>query len=221
MTPSEPYYRKCNRCSNRFPVPMLDDNRKHPKVICNECNAKDARTHRAKYPERSREYAREYRKKNRERILETQKARYASNPERHRATNRAWGASNRSRVSKMNLVKRLRSFGVDITWYEETLKSQNGGCAICGSLSSKGTTKNAKFAIDHDHSCCPDKKACDKCRRGLLCFPCNTILARIEGDWLASALNYLHKFKVNNKAPSPLSHSRSSPDIQAESPEEM
>ena len=40
------------------------------------------------------------------------------------------------------------------------------GCDSCGS--------HVGIAVDHDHSCCPDKNTCGKCIRGVLCRRCNT-----------------------------------------------
>lgn len=204
MTPSEPYYRKCNRCETRFPVAPLPDNRKITKVLCNECNAKKAREYRAKDILRNREYMRNYRAKNREQLNAQQMDRYR----RHRTSilskNKVRRDSNPSHVAALNLRGRFAAFGVDADWYERTLKSQGSGCAICGSLVSKGSKSSARFAIDHNHGCCGEKRACDKCRRGLLCFPCNTLLSRVEGDWLPKAMAYLDAHQTTT--PEALTH---------------
>jgi len=34
--------------------------------------------------------------------------------------------------------------------------------------------------VDHNHACCPEKRSCGKCRRGLLCLRCNIGLGYIE-----------------------------------------
>jgi len=30
--------------------------------------------------------------------------------------------------------------------------------------------------VDHDHACCPDRRSCGKCVRGILCTTCNNKL---------------------------------------------
>lgn len=85
-----------------------------------------------------------------------------------------------------------KKFGVGYEWYNQTLAEQEGKCAICRSLVVEGK----KFAIDHDHQCCPVNHACDNCRRGLLCFACNSRLGHIENDgWKRQAIAYLNRFK--------------------------
>lgn len=70
------------------------------------------------------------------------------------------------------------------------LNTQNNQCAIC-------STNIAKlFFIDHDHSCCPDRKnTCGKCVRGLLCGACNLALGAFKDnvDSLKKAIRYITK----------------------------
>ena len=64
-------------------------------------------------------------------------------------------------------------------WYEETLSSQGGHCALCEAKPS-----GRRFQVDHDHNCCPTdkthRKTCGECVRGLLCEHCNTELGFLE-----------------------------------------
>jgi recombination endonuclease VII len=62
-----------------------------------------------------------------------------------------------------------KRYGVDPSWYSETLRKQNGGCAVCGTRPGQ-----RKLHVDHAHSHCSDDKACPECVRGLLCTKCNT-----------------------------------------------
>jgi hypothetical protein len=65
-------------------------------------------------------------------------------------------------------------FGVTIEWYEEQFAKQDGRCRICLRRSA------TRLHVDHDHSCCPGRKSCGKCLRGLICGECNfRLLGRI------------------------------------------
>ena len=93
---------------------------------------------------------------------------------------------------KVNAKNRyLRKYGIDRAWYDAKLEEQAGGCAICGVEVPDKT--HVFFNVDHNHKCCQSKCACEKCRRGLLCFRCNTALERLESipDWTYAALSYL------------------------------
>lgn len=86
-------------------------------------------------------------------------------------------------------------FGISMADYEALLESQGGGCAVCGTPypGHSGGTGRGGFHVDHDHDCCPGKRACGKCVRGLLCGPCNTGMGNLGDDpeRLIAAANYL------------------------------
>lgn len=81
--------------------------------------------------------------------------------------------------------------------YDELLEKQGGRCAIpaCGAIEPGGM---GHWHVDHDHSCCPDKKSCGRCVRGLLCSRCNPMLgmARDDKEILRSAVDYLENFSA-------------------------
>lgn len=84
-------------------------------------------------------------------------------------------------------------YGLDKTRYESLLAQQDSRCAIC-----RIPAKDARlsFAVDHDHSCCPGRKSCGACVRGLLCDTCNRAIGYL-GDspaLLRAAAAYLDRF---------------------------
>ncbi len=102
---------------------------------------------------------------------------------------------------------KLNPYGATPEWYDQQLAAQGGCCAICGSTDPKS---GGDFAIDHDHRCCDKEcQACDNCRRGLLCNPCNTRLGALENHgslgeqtrltpaekkaWVRKAMAYIHE----------------------------
>ncbi len=81
-----------------------------------------------------------------------------------------------------------RRYGVDPSWYVETLERQGGGCAICHAAPGR-----KRLHVDHDHAHCAASRGCPECVRGLLCSPCNTGLGMLGEDprRLLAALAYL------------------------------
>lgn len=73
---------------------------------------------------------------------------------------------------------RLRNvYGMSSEGYAALLASQGGGCAICHVTPDHFTLS---MAVDHDHACCPGKKSCGDCVRGILCPFCNNALGGYE-----------------------------------------
>ena len=64
-----------------------------------------------------------------------------------------------------------RKYGIRIEDYERLLEQQDGKCALCESPYPNGNSRY--FSVDHCHS--------SGRVRGLLCFPCNSVLGRL-GD---------------------------------------
>ena len=53
-------------------------------------------------------------------------------------------------------------------------EAQEGRCYLCGDPLQQDTPQAT--VIDHDHSCCPTRRSCDICRRGLACGRCNKLV---------------------------------------------
>jgi len=117
--------------------------------------------------------------------------------ETHRQQMAAWKVANPERYAEMRFVYRTRRFGMTPEGYRALLASQDGRCAACGS--SDPQASHGQFGIDHDHSCCPGKKSCGKCVRGLLCNGCNTALAHVKDDpeRLRQLIAYLERSKAH------------------------
>lgn len=112
------------------------------------------------------------------RKLETQKALRAAHPERYRQYKRKYHPI---------------SYGWTAEQYEAEVQKRNGLCDVCHRPQQNGV----RLAIDHDHDCCSERAACDKCRRGLLCTNCNTLLGSAHDsiEILEQAISYLKRYK--------------------------
>ncbi len=55
-------------------------------------------------------------------------------------------------------------------------------CQLCSAELTLGNAgwNHGKYAIDHDHQCCPTGHSCGTCIRGLLCPQCNMRLGHFE-----------------------------------------
>lgn len=93
-----------------------------------------------------------------------------------------------SEVSRRGRLK--YNHGITVSEFDSLLAKQEGRCAICGTDTPGG---RGTWHVDHDHLCCPGKKGCGKCIRGLLCYNCNVGLGQFRDSpsLLASASAYL------------------------------
>ena len=93
------------------------------------------------------------------------------------------------RIQRPSKLKRM--YGITADDYYAMLKSQDGGCAVCGSKNprARGYKKNngSAFCVDHCHS--------TGRVRGLLCTACNRALGLIRDDPSVAAkmADYLRK----------------------------
>lgn len=84
-------------------------------------------------------------------------------------------------------------YDIDIKEYNRLFEKQHGKCAIC----FKPQTYK-KLAVDHNHKCCPRKKSCGKCIRGLLCDKCNIAIGFLDESTLIlqRAIHYIKKYSI-------------------------
>jgi transposase-like protein len=94
---------------------------------------------------------------------------------------------------------RRRKYGMTLEDFDELLKEQDGGCAICGEKPDENNRAN--WHIDHDHKCCAGENTCGNCVRGILCPNCNPGLGQFKDseDLLLRALLYLRKYRVKRE----------------------
>ncbi|MFE6932167.1 endonuclease domain-containing protein [Streptomyces sp. NPDC057699] len=84
-------------------------------------------------------------------------------------------------------------YGTEPEDFLRMLEDQGNCCAICGAA----FTSDNRPHVDHDHSCCPGKKSCGECVRGLLCNSCNNGIGRFKDsvNHLRAAVSYLESFQ--------------------------
>lgn len=77
----------------------------------------------------------------------------------------------------------LKTYGLTLEQYEALYEAQGGVCYIC----QRATGKVRRLAVDHDHN--------SGYVRGLLCKPCNSVLAhaRDDGEFFERAFEYLRE----------------------------
>lgn len=122
-------------------------------------------------------YQSEWWGKNRDREVAKRKVYYQNNAERLKKYARDRRSSlSRWQLQEMAFRNRLSvRFGIRPSDYDGLLEKQGGGCAVCGAKRN-----GLRLPVDHDHSCCPGRKSCGKCIRGILCVRCNTITGFLE-----------------------------------------
>jgi hypothetical protein len=162
--------KRCRICAHAYYLSNPEKSKK----------AKDQnRARRLRDPEKAKEY---------------QAAYYVANSGKAKRRASDWYYADPDRARKSALLRK----GVTPELYDALLEKQGGKCAICGT--DKPGHGNRFFSIDHDHNCCPDRKACKLCVRGLLCSPCNIAIGGLQDseDVVLKAYEYL-KFWNNIK----------------------
>lgn len=94
-------------------------------------------------------------------------------------------SSDRNRAAQMK-----SKYGISLEEWDSKLASQGGVCALCKTAEPGG---QGRWHVDHDHSCCPGRRSCGLCIRGLLCSSCNLLLGIAHDDVvrLEFAIQYL------------------------------
>jgi len=96
-----------------------------------------------------------------------------------------------SEFTQTNVCSRCRqltNYGMNRIEWDALFVSQGSACAIC-----RSTEGGNGWHTDHDHSCCPLRKSCGKCVRGILCNGCNTGIGLLQdsAEILTAAAAYL------------------------------
>lgn len=86
------------------------------------------------------------------------------------------------------------NYGLHKAEIARMLAAQDGRCKSCGDVLKPGHGTH----VDHSHSCCPGKKSCGKCLRGLLCRSCNLMLGNAldSASRLRAGATYLESFRT-------------------------
>ena len=108
-------------------------------------------------------------------------------------TQRLWRAAHPEKHAEYARKYHPGYYGLTAEQYEAEVQARNGLCDMCKRPQQSGI----RLAIDHDHTCCPERRACDKCRRGLLCTNCNIILGSAHDSItiLEEAIAYLKRYE--------------------------
>lgn len=123
---------------------------------------------------------------------------YEKNKEKEKARATAWRRNNQDwykayvekNREKLRAASRKFEYNISPEEYEQKKTKQNGKCAIC-------KQETDILVVDHNHSCCSERRTCGKCNRGLLCRSCNTLigLAEESAEILSSAIQYLKGYQ--------------------------
>ncbi len=101
-------------------------------------------------------------------------------------------------VEGTRAARRRMLYGIDIGDVAAMLEQQDGKCAVCDlTLQLRSPVRGPQLdtaCLDHDHVCCPGKRTCGRCIRGLLCVSCNVKVGyweRGQGQITERGVEYL------------------------------
>ncbi len=182
--------KQCNRCEQvKPPAEFYEDSRSKatPKGLmpaCKECVKARNRSSAAKDPQKAVARTTAWRKKN---------------PGRASAISRAWQLRHPEQAKA--IAYKIR-YTID---FASLWDIQKGLCACCGKPMLREGKDPLSVVADHDRRCCPGKKSCGKCVRGLIHRNCNLVLGYAKDDIqvLRSAANYLERWGSRFSVDSP------------------
>lgn len=116
----------------------------------------------------------------------------SKNPQLVKNRQNRWNREHPERKKTHSRTSRLSLKGLTQVSYDTLLHLQGGHCALCDATED--------LCIDHDHKCCPGKRSCGKCVRGILCRKHNSGIGHFDDDTVALklAIEYLRR---SNDAP--------------------
>jgi hypothetical protein len=132
-------------------------------------------------------------------------ARAKANPQVHNARSKAWREKNPERFREIALAnyyrdpersRRNRVWSQFRVEFRELWEAQKGLCACCDEPMLESGTEHDSVVVDHDRACCPGKRSCGKCVRGLIHWRCNVLLGHVQDNptRLEKAARYLQRW---------------------------
>lgn len=130
-------------------------------------------------------------KANRSKVTASGKAWRTANPGRATAISRAWQLRHPEQSKQ---IRWKGQYGID---FPTLWDAQGGKCASCSKPMRREGKEVDSVCVDHDRSCCPGKKSCGKCVRGLIHRNCNLVLGYAKDDIevLRKAIEYLERWR--------------------------
>lgn len=132
-----------------------------------------SRRYRTAHRQEIRDRANRRTAENRLQINERRRQQHLANPEKRRERQTRWRAANRNLISANQMS---RNHGMRPDAWLAAWEAQGGLCYLCGDQLVTASTH-----VDHDHACCPPRRSCPLCRRGLACGKCNQLIG-LAGD---------------------------------------
>jgi hypothetical protein len=170
-----------------------------------EEKAEKVREYRESNRDKSRAYARQYRADNPEKVRESYRKWRDTHRDYVRQRNREWRAANRDLLFVKELRRRHSMTPDD---WQAMWDGQVGRCYLCSD-----PLDGVKAVIEHDHSCCPQNKSCARCRRGLACGTCNTLVGFAADD-----ADRLQRIATNFRIAAAATSQRITESVQGELP---
>ena len=155
------------------------------QLKCKVCGKEYRKKHYELNKERVSLQVKKWKSNNQEKVRQDKKKWQLANKERHHQSNVDYRNNNRERL---NIMARVREYGITIEEYKAMIVAQDNKCAICFLPETKiWRGKQTELCLDHCHK--------NGGLRQLLCFQCNLGLGAFKDDpqRLQSAITYLKK----------------------------